>query len=224
MGSFQRQSQMLKERIVMIKKFVFIFLGLSLALFSGCVSPNKYKAMETELNNTQTQMKAEKKSIADLRIQNEKLNNENIRLSESIEYLKLELEKEKLATDPIEGTNPESDSYADEKHLPYSILLSSCQKRESVEKVLSEYKESDLVPYVVKVDLGEKGSWWRIFMGHYETREGAIIEMNKFGFADKIVLKASNAESNNDSKGEDEASNKMSFLMKYEVDPYFEGY
>ena len=208
----------------MFKKFVFILLGLTLAFFSGCVSINKYRAMETELDDTRAQMEEEKKSIADLQIQNEKLNSDNMRLLESIENLKFELEKEKLASDPIENANLESDTYTDEMHLPFSILLSSCQKHESVEKVLSEYKESDLEPFIVKVDLGVKGSWWRIFTGQYETREGAIIEMNKHGLTDKIVLKASNAQHMDDSNSEDEALNKMSFLMKHEFDPYFEGY
>ena len=193
----------------MYKKFLAVFLGLSLALFSGCVSQNKYRAMETELNNTQTQMEEEKKSVADLQIQNKKINNEKIQLLESIKDLRIELEKEKRAY---------------EKHRPYSILLSSCQQQESVEKVLSEYKESELEPYVVKADLGEKGSWWRIFAGHYETREGAIIEMNKHGLFDKIVLKASSATHIDDSKSKSEASNTMSLLMKNDVDPYFESY
>ena len=215
---------MLKERIVMFKKFAVIYLALSLALFSGCVSQNKYEAMETELENNRMQMEEEKKSITDLQIQNEKLKNENMRLLESIEDLKFEIEKQKQVTASTEDTNIELQTITDETSRPYSILLSSCQQKESVAKVISEYKQSDLEPYVVKVDLGEKGSWWRIFTGHYETRQGAIIEMNKLGLTDKIVIKASTAKHMDDSKSKTKESNRVSFLMRIDVDPYFAGY
>ena len=180
--------------------------------------------MEKDLNNTRTQMEKEKKSIADLQIQNEELKNENMRLIESIEDLKLEMEKQKHVTAPTEDTNIESETITNETSRPYSILLSSCQQKESVAKVLSEYKENDLEPYVVEVDLGEKGSWWRIFTGHYESRQGAIIEMNKLGLTDKIVIKASTAKHMDDSKGKTKESNRVSFLMRIDVDPYFEGF
>jgi hypothetical protein len=60
--------------------------------------------------------------------------------------------------------------------------------------VLSDYKETNLEPFVVKVDLGEKAVWWRVFAGHFETRESAMDEMTKSGFADKIVLKTTQAD------------------------------
>ncbi len=205
---------MLRERIVMFRMFAFIILGLSLALFSGCVSQKEFRAMETELNNTQKQVDEEKKSFANLQIQIEKLTTENKLLLESVEDLKLEVENEKPTVELIRNTHPESDSYTDKTHRPYSILLSSCQQQKSVEKVLSKYNKSDLDPYVVKVDLGEKGSWWRIFAGHYETRERAIIEMNKHGLTDKLVLNVSNVKHMDDSNSENEVSGKMSFLAK----------
>ena len=52
-----------------------------------------------------------------------------------------------------------------------------------------KYKKTGLNPFIVKVDLGEKGIWWRIYAGHYESREKAIKERNKHGLSDKIVLK-----------------------------------
>ena len=81
------------------------------------------------------------------------------------------------------------ESLKEESSGPYSILLSSCRLQESVQIVLTKYKKIGLDPYVVKVDLGEKGFWWRIWAGHYESREKAIKEKNKYGLSDKIVLK-----------------------------------
>ncbi len=97
--------------------------------------------------------------------QQEKFESENVRLSDTNESLK------------------------EESSRPYSILLSSCRLQESVQNVLTKYKKIGLNPYVVKVDLGGKGFWWRIYAGHYESREKAINEKSKYGLSDKIVLK-----------------------------------
>jgi cell division septation protein DedD len=90
-----------------------------------------------------------------------------------------------------ENTHPldTNESLKEESPGPYSILLSSCRLQESVQNVVTKYKKIGLNPYVVKVDLGEKGIWWRIYAGHYESREKAIKEKNKNGLSDKIVLK-----------------------------------
>lgn len=81
------------------------------------------------------------------------------------------------------------ESLKEQSSGPYSILLSSCRLQKSVPVVLTRYKKIGLDPFVVKVDLGEKGTWWRIYAGHYESREKAIKEKNKYGLSDKIVIK-----------------------------------
>ena len=198
----------------MLKKITFIVLGLSLVLFSGCVSQNKYRELETELKSTQTQIEENDETFVNLQVQNEKLLNENKHLLKAIEDLKLELKKENFAVEQTESKNSKSDSLTDGTSRPYSILLSSCQQQESVQKVLSEYNQIDLEPYVVKVDLGENGIWWRIFAGHYETREGAIRGINKFGLTDKIVLKEPNANHADTYDSKNEAVNKKSLLVQ----------
>jgi len=81
------------------------------------------------------------------------------------------------------------ESLKEESSGPYSILLSSCQQQESVQKVLTKYKKAGLNPYAVKVDLGKKGIWWRVYTGRYASREEAIKERDQYGQSDKIVLK-----------------------------------
>jgi cell division protein FtsN len=55
----------------------------------------------------------------------------------------------------------------------YSIYLGSYRSIESVEKAISPYRQKGLSPYWVKVDLGDKGVWYRVFMGHFENKENA---------------------------------------------------
>jgi septal ring factor EnvC (AmiA/AmiB activator) len=173
----------------MLKKITFIVLGLSLVLFSGCVSQNKYRELETELKSTQTQVKENEKLFVNLQDQNEKLLNETKHLKKAVEDLKLDLKKENFAVEQTESKNSKSDTLTGGTYRPYSIWLSSCQQQESVQKVLSKFKKINLEPYAVKVDLGENGIWWRIYAGHYETRREAIREKNKYGLTNKIVLK-----------------------------------
>jgi cell division septation protein DedD len=56
---------------------------------------------------------------------------------------------------------------------PYSVYLGSFKATDAVKKAVSEYVEKGLSPYWAKVDLGEKGVWFRFFARHFQTREDA---------------------------------------------------
>ena len=89
----------------MLKKITFIVLALSLVLFSGCVSQNKYRELETELKTTQTQVEENEKTFVNLQVQNEKLLNETKHLRKAIDDLKLELKNENFVVEQTEGKN-----------------------------------------------------------------------------------------------------------------------
>jgi len=76
------------------KNISFISLSLSLLLVFSCVSKNTYLELETRMNETQAQLKQDKRN---LQTKNDKLQSENLRLMYTIEDLKLELRQEKLA-------------------------------------------------------------------------------------------------------------------------------
>jgi hypothetical protein len=56
---------------------------------------------------------------------------------------------------------------------PYSIYLGSYDSIESVKKATMGYEETGLTPYWIKIDLGEKGIWFRLFADYFQTREEA---------------------------------------------------
>ncbi len=62
-----------------------------------------------------------------------------------------------------------------EKDLPYpySIYHGSYKSRERAERAISEYREKGLSPYWVKIDLGDKGVWYRVFSEYFQKREQA---------------------------------------------------
>jgi cell division protein FtsN len=56
---------------------------------------------------------------------------------------------------------------------PYSVYLGSFKAPEAVKKALSDYHEKGLSAYWVRVDLGDKGVWYRFFAGYFRTKEEA---------------------------------------------------
>jgi cell division septation protein DedD len=56
---------------------------------------------------------------------------------------------------------------------PYSVYLGSFQNLEYVKKALSVYENQGLLPYWTKVELGEKGTWYRIFTGYFRSAQEA---------------------------------------------------
>ena len=74
---------------------------------------------------------------------------------------------------------------------PYSILLSSCRLQESVQKVLFNYHKIGLDPFVVRFQVGKNELWWRVFLGHYKSREEALNVIKEKGLSNSIVMKVS---------------------------------
>jgi cell division protein FtsN len=60
-----------------------------------------------------------------------------------------------------------------DKSYPYSVYFGSYKSRERAESAISEYRKRGLSPYWVKIDLGDKGTWYRVFSGYFEEREQA---------------------------------------------------
>ncbi|MGE5841158.1 MAG: SPOR domain-containing protein [Deltaproteobacteria bacterium] len=56
---------------------------------------------------------------------------------------------------------------------PYSAYLGSFKAPEAVKKALSDYQGKGVSAYWAKVDLGDKGVWYRFFAGYFRTKEEA---------------------------------------------------
>ena len=77
---------------------------------------------------------------------------------------------------------------------PYSVYLGSFKAPEAVKKALSDYQEKGLSAYWVKVDLGDKGVWFRFFSGYFRTKEEAAkyISENAIQGAEPGITKYAN--------------------------------
>ena len=103
---------------------------------------------------------------------------------------------------------------------PYSILLSSCRQWNSVQRVLTKYRKIGLVPYVVKVELGENETWWRIFVGHYKTRNEALKTTSRYNLSDSIIMKTPYTNLIDRFSTEIEATAMLSSIKKLGYSPY----
>ncbi len=56
---------------------------------------------------------------------------------------------------------------------PYSIYLGSYKELLSAQNTIAEYEKKGLSPYRVRVDLGDKGVWFRIFTNYFKNKEEA---------------------------------------------------
>ena len=88
--------------------------------------------------------------------------------AESKETDKAAVETESMEPAPrTEEKRPAASSY------PYSIFLGSFRREDTLQRALENYRDNGLSPYPVRVDLGAKGVWFRVFAGHFETRQEA---------------------------------------------------
>ena len=64
---------------------------------------------------------------------------------------------------------------------PYSIYLGSFKTIDRARKAVSIFQQKGLTPYWVKIDLGPKGEWFRVFAGHFQSRDDAEAFATKRG-------------------------------------------
>jgi len=70
-----------------------------------------------------------------------------------------------------------SDTSVEQKKVkplyPFSIQLASYKTYEAAETGRAGYADTGISPYWVKVDLGNRGTWFRLFAGYFESLEQA---------------------------------------------------
>ena len=59
--------------------------------------------------------------------------------------------------------------------FPYSVYLGSFQNLEYLKRALAVYENQGLSSYWTKVELGEKGTWYRVFTGYFRSAQEAEV-------------------------------------------------
>ncbi|MDB4443888.1 SPOR domain-containing protein [bacterium] len=72
---------------------------------------------------------------------------------------------------------------------PYSIYLGSYRILDSAQKAVSQYEKRGLFTYWVKVHLGKKGVWFRIFTGWFSKKKQAEEYIKKMNVSNAVIKK-----------------------------------
>jgi len=103
---------------------------------------------------------------------------------------------------------------------PYAIKLGSFHNLETTKKAMLIYKKQGLAPYWVKVDLKEKGIWYRVYTGHFQGSAEAEKYRLERGLTDSSVQRTLYANLIGVYSSEDEMSDKFLLLQKLGYFPY----
>jgi cell division septation protein DedD len=105
-------------------------------------------------------------------------------------------EYQKKTSMPVTQIEPNENTYTRElvpmenvKSYPYSIYFGSYNTLDRAKKAVSTYEEKGLSPYWVKVDLGTKGIWYRIFSGYFSDGKQALAFINSKKLTEASVQK-----------------------------------
>jgi len=121
---------------------------------------------------------------------------------------------------PFENTNEVPLEKTGDYH-PYSLILSSWTSKKGALKAMSRYKRDDLSIYPVKVDLDEKGEWWRIYAGYYRSRAEARKAKEIYDFPDSLVRKTPYAGLIGVFQSKDKMADSIQRLEKLGYFPYY---
>ena len=91
------------------------------------------------------------------------------------------IEAPQTASQPKEVLSGSGVSY------PYSVYLGSFQNLEYLKRALSVYENQGLSSYWTKVELGAKGTWYRVFTGHFRSAQEAEAFIQQKGIKDGEV-------------------------------------
>ena len=98
------------------------------------------------------------------------------------------VETPQLASQPKGVVSASAVSY------PYSVYLGSLQSMAFVKRAMASYESEGLSTYWSKVELGAKGTWYRVFTGHFKSAQEAeaFIQQKKIKDAEVKETRYSN--------------------------------
>jgi type II secretory pathway predicted ATPase ExeA/cell division septation protein DedD len=103
---------------------------------------------------------------------------------------------------------------------PYSLRVSSYKRLSLALDKISDIKQKELSPYLVKVDLGNMGVLWRIYIGQYASEEEARSARKNYNQPNVSVQKIEYACLVGEYSNHADMSNMFSKLNKSEYFPY----
>ncbi len=121
-----------------------------------------------------------------------------------------------VKTHKKQGVIPEA---APEFSYPYSVYVGSYKNLDRARKAASELKTKG-ASYWVKTDLGEKGIWYRVYIGCFQTKDQAETFINNYQIADGESRRTTYANLIGTYSSEEELDRMRLSLLNLEFSPY----
>ena len=107
-----------------------------------------------------------------------------------------------------------------EGRYPYSIYLGSFKNMERAHQAVEIYARKGIPSYRVKINFTEKGTWYRIYSGHYPDRESARAFIDRNKIADAEIKKTAYACYIGSFTDNESLENQMRLLRERHYSPY----
>ena len=125
------------------------------------------------------------------------------------------------APSPFSGPGKAVLQAADDIRYPFSLRTGSFRDLQKTEEAVAMLRKMGLSPYWSHVDLGEKGKWFRVFVGHFRTLEDAKEFEKTHGVPADRVLKTAYAVKVGESPSKKELEKVALDLERLGRSPYF---
>ena len=103
---------------------------------------------------------------------------------------------------------------------PYSLHMGSFKTQKLAEKALAALNKKGLTPYWTVVDLGGRGVWYRVFVGHFKTVDAANAFQAQHGIKADRILKTGYSVQVGRYLSKEEMDQQYSFLKESGYCPY----
>jgi cell division septation protein DedD len=105
-------------------------------------------------------------------------------------------------------------------HFPYSLMTGSFRTLQLVNEEISFLKKQGLAPWWTRVDLGRRGIWFRVCVGHFESAETARAFKETYSLNASKVIKTAYTNRIGDFTSKEEIHNQFKLLKKAGYSPY----
>lgn len=157
-----------------------IFVDRKITL--GAVSERSRKPKESDIDKTAIVEKATAEPIVSDRKQERYPDARVFKIQEPLPVTPL-VEK------AISEKKPDSELKITAIPVPLSVQVASLPSFDLAQKTLQSFKRYDLPVYHVKVNLGDKGTWWRLYIGYFATQKAAMEARETYHLPEAIVQK-----------------------------------
>jgi len=104
--------------------------------------------------------------------------------------------------------------------FPYSVMTGSFRTFQLVTKQICFLKKQDLEPWWTRVDLGERGIWFRVCVGHFRSARKARDFKKTCNLKASKVIKTAYTNKIGDFNSKEEIEKQMRSLRKAGYSPY----